>query len=120
MISVPAFLLRKLYVKGSLCNTSQGFQFQLKNILGSGYAKELLPIIVDDEEVPKENCFFRIDEEEIPFSEVSQEKPFTLAMNKTSTLIVKGMTLSPGSHKIGIGFVVQGIGKLSFDIVDSV
>ena len=37
MITVPAFLLRRLYVKGSLRNTAAGFEFEIKNGLGSGY-----------------------------------------------------------------------------------
>ena len=41
MISVPAFLLRRLYVKGSLRNAAGGFEFQMKNGLGSGYAHPL-------------------------------------------------------------------------------
>ena len=35
-MKVPAFLLKRLYVKGSLCNTDNGFEFRLRNNLGSG------------------------------------------------------------------------------------
>ena len=38
MVTVPAFLLRRLYVKKSLRNTEDGFEFELRNRLGSGYA----------------------------------------------------------------------------------
>lgn len=44
MIVVPQFLLRRLYVRGSLRTNGQGFHFELKNSLGSGYGKELLPL----------------------------------------------------------------------------
>ena len=44
MVTVPAFLLRRLYVKGSLRNSDEGVQFQLMNKLGTGYAKRLLPL----------------------------------------------------------------------------
>ena len=36
MVTVPGFLLRRLYVKQSLANTEDGFQFELMNRLGSG------------------------------------------------------------------------------------
>ena len=36
MVSVPGFLLRRLYVKKSLRNTAAGFEFQIKNGLGCG------------------------------------------------------------------------------------
>jgi hydroxymethylglutaryl-CoA reductase (NADPH) len=118
MITVPSFLLKRLYVKGSLRNNDQGFQFELKNALGSGYSTELLPLTLDGKELPKESSYFVVDAEEVPFSAVSKERPFTLAKNKTSTIFVKGITLSEGPHKIGFSFVVQGLGKLGFDVAD--
>lgn len=118
MISVPSFLLKRIYVKGSLQNNEQGFQFQLKNTLGSGYGNELLPLTLDGKELPRESCYFVLDAEEVPFSKVSQERPFTLAMNKTLTIVVKGVTLVEGAHRIGFSFVAQGLGKLNFEVTD--
>ena len=120
MILVPSFLLKRLYVKGSLRNNAQGFQFELKNTLGSGYGNELLPLTLDGEELPKESSYFISDAEEIAFSAVSKDKPFTLAMNKILTILVKGVTLSEGPHKIGMSFVAEGLGKLGFDVTDMV
>lgn len=120
MILVPSFLLKRLYVKGSLRNNAQGFQFELKNTLGSGYGNELLPLTLDGEELPKESSYFISDAEEISFSAVSKDKPFTLAMNKILTILVKGVTLSEGPHKIGMSFVAEGLGKLGFDVTDMV
>ncbi|MBI2165074.1 MAG: hypothetical protein HYU29_01560 [Chloroflexi bacterium] len=120
MVSVPGFLLRRLYVKGSLCNTDHGFQFQLRNQLGSGYARRLLPITVDGQPAPLEQAFFTSGAVTTPFPSVSPESPFTLVMNRTVTVAVAGVTLSPGPHKIGMGFEVQGLGTLSFDFIDTV
>lgn len=120
MITVPSFLLKRLYVKGSLRNNDQGFQFELKNTLGSGYGTELLPLTLDGEELPRESSYVVLDGEETPFSAVSKDKPFTLAMNKTSVILVKGVSLSEGPHKMGFSFVVQGLGKLSFEVTDLV
>ena len=120
MISVPSFLVKRLYVKGSLRNSEQGFQFELKNTLGSGYGNELLPLTLDGQELPKESSYFILDAEEVPFSAVSKDRPFTLLMNKTLTILVKGVTLSEGPHKIGLGFVAEGLGKLGFEVTDIV
>ena len=120
MIIVPSFLLKRLYIKGSLRNKDQGFQFELKNTLGSGYGTELLPLTLDGKELPKESSYFIVDTEEIPFSTVSKDKPFTLAMNKPLTILSKRVTLSEGPHKIGFRFVAQGLGKLGFEVTDLV
>ncbi|MFC1963452.1 hypothetical protein ACFLVL_02395 [Chloroflexota bacterium] len=117
---VPQFLLKRLYVKGSLRNTDNGFEFQLKNSLGSGYGTEILPLTLDGEELPKESSYFTPDSEEIPFTGVSKSKPFTLAMNKTATISVKGTRLAEGPHKIGFSFVAQGLGNLHFEVTDAV
>ena len=119
-MQVPGFLLRRLYVKGSLRNDGDGFAFDLKNSLGAGYAEQVLPLTVDGEDVPPERVSFSIDGQRTGFTEVSSEHPFTLAMNKIVTIGVDGQTLAAGKHKIGIGFVVTGMGKLEFDVPDAI
>jgi hypothetical protein len=120
MIAVPQFLLKRLYVKGSLHNNDQGFQFELKNSLGSGYGKELLPLTLDGKELLREESYFTLGDEKVSFSAVSEDHPFTLKMNKIATIMVHGVTLTEGPHKIGFRFVVQGIGKLAFEVTDLV
>ena len=121
MIIVPGFLLRRLYAKGSLRSTVDGFQFTLKNNLGSGYGRRMLPIAVDGEETALEAASFEMDGETVPFTEVSQERPFTLAVNRETVITVRtGVPLSPGAHRVRMGFEVQGLGTLSFDFTDAV
>jgi hypothetical protein len=119
-MKVPAFLLRRLYVKGSLRNINGGFEFDLKNSLGSGYAESVLPISVDGGAMPIEATRFVVDGEVTPFEAVSPDKPMTLAMNRTVTVGVDGRSLSPGKHKVAIGFQVTGMGELAFDVTDTI
>jgi hydroxymethylglutaryl-CoA reductase (NADPH) len=119
-MKVPAFLLRRLYVKGSLRNVNGGFEFDLKNSLGSGYAERVLPISIDGEALPIEATRFVVDGESMPFASVSADKPMTLAMNKTVTIGVDGRTLTEGKHKIEVGFLVTGMGELQFDVTDAI
>ena len=118
MVTVPSFLLRRLYVKGSLRNSDQGVQFQLLNKLGAGYARRLLPLALDGRDVPIERCVFCVDGEQFPFDSVSNATPFILDMNKTTTVMIKGMTVSNEAHKIALAFEVPGMGVLQFDFTD--
>lgn len=120
MVTVPGFLLRRLYVKESLRNIPTGFEFQLRNRLGSGYAHKMWPITVDGEEVPLDKASFAPQDERTAFGDVSKERTFTLAMNKTITIRVDSVRLAPGPHKIGMGFDVPGLGTLRFDFTDLV
>jgi hypothetical protein len=119
-MQVPAFLLRRLYVKGSLRNENGGFAFDLKNSLGSGYAESVLPLTIDGAEVPRASATFFVEGEGVRFDEISSDKPMTLGMNKLVTITVDGQTLEAGKHKIGIGFVVTGMGKMAFDVTDAI
>jgi hypothetical protein len=119
-MEVPAFLLRRLYVNGSLRNTDDGFEFDLKNGLGAGYAERVLPLTLDDAEVPVDAAAFVVDGDALPFAEVSSARPMTLALNKTVTIAVRGHTLAAGKHKIDIGFIVSGMGEMRFDVTDAI
>ena len=120
MVTVPGFILRPLYVKQSLRNNERGFEFQLMNRLGSGYAHRLLPLTVDGLEMPAETSSFVLGDFETSFVDVSKENTFTLTMNKSITVRVDGTTLEPGPRKIGMGFEVPGLGMLKFDFTDTV
>ena len=118
-LKVPGFLLRRLYVKGSLRRTEDGFTFELKNTLGSGYARRLLPLAVDGSELDISNCFFEADGQEHPFSEVTPETPFSLSLNRVSLLRARGHRLADQPVRLRIGFQVQGLGELALEVTDT-
>lgn len=120
MVSVPGFLLRRLYVKGSLRATGEGLAFELRNTLGAGYARGMRPLTVDGEEAAMERTTFSAEGRTVAFSEVSPERPFTLAMNRTTTIAAAGVRVGAGAHTIGMAFEVQGLGVLRFDFTDTV
>ena len=120
MVSVPGFLLRRLYVKGSLKNAAGGFEFELRNNLGSGYSQKVWPLKLDGEEIPAERSYFIIDGKETSFSDVSADNTFSLEVNKTITIWTDGTALDPGVHTIEMGFDVPGLGTMRFDFTDEV
>ena len=120
MVSVPGFLLRRLYVKGSLKNAAGGFEFELKNGLGAGYSTRMWPLKLDGAEIPAEKSFFTIGGKETSFSDVSQDNTFTLEMNKTIVIWTDGVTLDQGVHTVEMAFDVPGLGTMRFDFTDEV
>ena len=120
MVSVPGFLLRRLYVNGSLKNAPVGFEFQLMNTLGSGYATKVWPLKLDGEELPAGQSYFIVDDRETPFGDVSQDNTLSLEMNKAITVWTDAAPLEPGVHKIEMAFDVPGLGSLRFDFSDEV
>ncbi len=120
MLTVPGFLLRRLYVKGSLRATEEGLAFEIKNSLGSGYARGMLPLTLDGTDIPMEDSRFTVEDRLVAFTEVTKDVPFTLAFNRATTITAAGVSLTPGTHKVGMAFDVQGLGTLRFDFTDVV
>ncbi len=118
MVSVPGFILRRLYVKGSLKNTASGFEFELRNTLGSGYATKVWPLNVDGQELPADCSYFNVGGRETPFTDVSAENTFSLEINRTITVWTDGISLEPGVHTVEMGFDVPGLGTMKFDFTD--
>lgn len=117
---IPAFILRRLYVSGSLNNSESGWQFTLKNSLGSGYAKKMLALELDGEKIPMDASTFFQNGEDITFQQVDQSNTFGLQMNRSIVIKVSGGKLSPGPHKIWMGFEVPGFGNIGFDFTDEI
>ena len=120
MVSVPGFILRRLYVKGSLKNAAGGFEFELRNSLGSGYSYKVWPLKLDGQELQTDKSYFTIDGKETSFSDVSQDNTFSLEINKTITVWTDGVALNPGVHTVEMGFDVPGLGTMKFDFTDEV
>ncbi|MYF64763.1 MAG: hypothetical protein F4185_02025, partial [Chloroflexi bacterium] len=78
----------------------------------------MLPLTLDGESLDLAASTFEIDGEETSFDAVSESVPFTLAMNKTTTISYRGGAVAPGPHKVGLGFEVAGLGELGFDFSD--
>ena len=109
-MKIPGFILKRLYVKSSLRRVPGGFQFHLRNSLGSGYAKRVLPLKID--------AFTVLHGKSTNFEDVDESTPFTLGMNKTTTIRCEYNDLSSGLHTIEMSFEVAGLGILSFNFSD--
>ena len=118
-MQIPAFLLRKLYIKGSLENVDDGFKFKIKNSLSPGTATEMDPIKVDDTEYPLENTVVTSEDVEVKGSEVSADNPIPIKVGVELVIMVKGEQLEEGEHKIDIGLQTKEAGKLAFDVKDA-
>ena len=120
MPGVPAFILRRLYVKGSLINVNDGWRFTLKNSLGSGYARGMYPLTIDGQEIPMGDTLFTLDGKKTSFALVDEKNTFALAMNREILISVQGARLAAGPHKVSMSFTVPGFGKIGFDFTDEV
>jgi len=119
-LQIPTFLLRKLYVKGSLENVDDGFKFMLKNSISSGTAINIQPIKVNGNEYPLDSVTISSDDGSINGDEISEENTFPIKVGLDLTIHIKGEQLPEGEHTIDISLSTKEVGKLAFDVTDSI
>jgi len=119
-MQIPTFLLRKLYIKGSLENVDDGFRFKLKNSISSGTAISIEPIKVNGNEYPLDAIIISSDDGQIKGSEISEGNSFPIKVGLDISIHVKGGALPEGEHTIDISLTTKEVGKLAFDVTDSI
>ena len=120
MAKIPEFLLRALYLKGSLKNNDSGFEFQMKNDLGPVRIVGAMPLIVDRKPVSLDACHFVHGEQQAGFSEVSEADSVLMRKGEAITVLVEGTTLASGRRTVGINVEVKDMGQVRFSFSDKV
>jgi hypothetical protein len=121
MGSVPAFLLKKLYVKGSLKNTATGFELAIQNTLAPGTIAGLVPLNVDGVEYPlAQTVVILSNGTRVPAAEVSAAAPLRFSVGDQVTIQVQGAPLSAGAHTLAISPKTKEAGLLEISTQDTV
>jgi beta-fructofuranosidase len=114
LASVPEFLLRKLFVQGSLKRFPDGFSFQLSDNL-MAVTITGISVSVDEQIIAPENLFQQFSgQEERCSSTISETSPVPLPMNLALTLRVQQFYLQP--KKLRIEAQTGEMGLLGFSI----
>lgn len=116
--SVPAFLLKKLYVKGSLQNSETGFEFSLKNVWSPGSIVAVSSVAVNGQKTSLERVTVVWNGSRMKASEISADDPVYINLNQEVTFRVRGEQLAAGSHKISLTIVTKQAGGLEIPISD--
>ncbi|MBV6395768.1 MAG: hypothetical protein HFACDABA_01350 [Anaerolineales bacterium] len=117
---IPSFLLAKLYVKGSLRNTENGFEFALKNIIDSTLLIGIGPITAGGKNYEGETISMTVADKTVGGAELSRNNAIPVRMGVPLTVSVVGEKLTAGTQKITVSATTSDIGKIKFDISDNV
>jgi hypothetical protein len=118
MPTVPAFLLKKLYVKGSLKTTEQGSGLTIKNTLAPGTITKISPVVIDGVEYPIEQVSVGQRGSLRPAAQISARAPFAFGLNVEAEIWINGATLEPGSHVLAVTVTAREVGDLQIEIED--
>lgn len=117
---IPSFLLAKLYVKGSLKNTDTGFELALKNIIDSTLLIGIGPITAGGRAYDGAAITLIVFEKSVNGAELSRQNPVSVRMGVPLKVCVTGDPLSPGAQRVSVAATTSDIGKIQFDISDTV
>jgi hypothetical protein len=115
----PSFILARLYVKGSLKNDDQGFEFSLQNNIDSATLVNVGPIIVDGDVYEAANLKVISKNQERNGDQISRENSFPIQIGAQFRIVVPGKSLAPGEHHIKLTANTREIGKVKFDFKDT-
>jgi hypothetical protein len=116
----PAFLLAKLYVKGSLKNTEDGFEFALKNIIDSTSLVGVGPIVAAGKENTAEVITLTMGDKTLKGTELSAANSIPVTMGIPMKIRISGEKLAAGPQKVSVTATSSDIGKIKFDFTDTI
>lgn len=118
MPKVPAFLLKKLYVKDSLRSTDDGFSLTIKNTLAPGTITHVRAVVLDGQEIAAEQIAIGRGENQRPAVRITPQTPFIFNLNEEAQVWVKGTRLTAGRHQLLVRVTTKEVGDLDIPVED--
>jgi hypothetical protein len=117
---VPGFLVRQLYVAGSLHNVGGGFSLQARNSIGDGWLVGIGSIRVDGQAIPLTDITATRDGDPLSYRavDVSPESPVLFRRGDVVTFWIAGWALDPGDHHLEVELRERQLGTLSLGFTE--
>jgi len=117
---IPSIMLKRLYVRGSLQNTADGFQLAIRNTLAAGTIVALGPITVDSTTYEAQAIAVEMGGVRMQASEITAAAPQRFNMGTTAIIRIKANALPDGPHEISITTDTREAGRLVIESNDSI
>jgi hypothetical protein len=115
---VPGLLVNRVYQRGSLRHTAEGFTFGLRNPAGSVSLQRLSHVSVDGQAIDPAQVDLVLGAVTRQVSTITPQAPFDLPSAERLTIVVHGLMLPPGAHEIDITIQIVGMGEISARLKD--
>ena len=112
---VPGFLVRQLYVAGSLVNHPGGFSLQARNSIGDGWLDGIGAIRVDGQDIPPADITATRDGDPTAYraADVTPQTPVVFRRGDVVTFWIAGWSLDPGDHQLEVELHERQLATLS-------
>ncbi|MCB0047312.1 MAG: hydroxymethylglutaryl-CoA reductase, partial [Caldilineaceae bacterium] len=117
---IPSIMLKQLYTFGSLKNSPEGVQFQLKNRLSDTTVTSVRGVAFDGNEAPLEQITLRLaDGTTLTPAEIGDEG-IDFPLRKVIDVICAIDPLPEGKHTVEVRFTADPFGKLKLKVDGSI
>jgi hypothetical protein len=119
MPTIPPFMLKQLYIKGSLQNTATGFTLTLRNhlapasLVGMGLA-------VDNTQVDPAALTVVVGATRTVATAITPDTPLRFETNTPTAVEAQAAPLAPGAHKLTLLATTREIGPVTIDVTDTI
>lgn len=118
---IPSSFLKKLYVRGSFKNTSNGYELALRNTLFPGTLTGLKSLEIDGHTLTLDHLSIAIgDAAPVRASTISPTAPLAFPFNSTATFRVEDQPLAPGTHRVSVEVNTKEAGEFKVDAEDKI
>jgi hypothetical protein len=118
MALIPDFLLKKIYISGSLRETAEGISFDLVNHVGPGILTGLNKIMLNYQEFSPQQIMLKIGDRILRGNEISEKNPAICFHNQRVTCIIQGGKLAAGLYTITVDLFSREVGKVVVSVQD--
>ena len=120
MPTVPATLLRRLYVKGSLRNVETGFELALQNLIAPGTIINVGPVVVDGKSWGPDAITVTGKGQPRPADRIHAKSPLDFPINQVITVQVLAAPLTKALHSLRVTVLTREVGELTVEAEDAV
>lgn len=118
-MKIPSFVLRKLYVKGSLATDGEDTRFRLRNTLAGATLTGLTGLKVDGKPFPVSRVRFSGEGREVSAAEVREDNPQAFPRDAEVEVRLEGLRLG-GHAKVRLEAMSAEFGELTIEFDDDV
>lgn len=117
---IPSFLLKKVYIHGSLRNTESGFSFALKNVVDTGTLVGVGSLVVDGKDYMPASITIKTNRGEWTGDQINYRNPIVFAYGSEAQFLVQGEPLAPGPHHLVLAAIAGEVGRLQLEMDDTI
>lgn len=116
---IPNVLLKQLYTRNSLRNTTDGFEFALKNRLADARFTGLQRASIDGHDYPADAFVVEPDGgHTIAVGDISEQNPLVFSLRRSVRVRARAKSLQVGKHTIQITLHTQPFGLITLTVDD--